>query len=97
MSSTTEAAIENIKKNALQPQGDTFSWNAQVEDDMDGEQEAMPPAPGPDKPASKRGSDDIEDSVQDDVEDVPQDIGFKTLIQQASKGVTEKTHDEYLR
>lgn len=86
MSNTTEKAIEAIKKNALRPDGDEETWNSEVQDDMDGERETMPPVSEPAKLPGKRSIDE----VQDDQE-------FKTAVLQASKGVNEKTHDEYLR
>lgn len=86
MSSPTEKVIEAIKENALRPNGDIETWNNDVQDDMDGEEETMPPVSEPAKPPGKRTIDD----VQDDQE-------FKAAVLQASKGVNEKTHDEYLR
>lgn len=68
------------------------NWDNEVEDDLEGEQETMPDLSDQVEPPSqlKRKADEMDD-------DNEKAQKLKSSVAKLSKGVTEKTHDEYIR
>lgn len=86
----SRALKDSDLSNVVVPSGS--DWQAEVENDLEGEQETLPDLSDQVEPPSvlKRKADEMDD-------DNEKAQKLKSNVARLSKGVTEKTHDEYIR
>lgn len=91
MAKATRTPLGTLEK-VIIPSGNPDDWENAVQDDIDGEEETLPEISAKSTPPSKRTRDDFE--LDDDNEKAEE---LRANLRNASKAVTEKTHDEYMR